>query len=202
MLWLDDVRQAAIERLYEGDSATVGTVWCVGSRGWGRTAWFGACYPGWRRRPTAVVYISNVTVGRRGLLPAAVVVVGARAQGHRGCGVRGGPAGRSATDTREHRVHPVLIIDEAHLLNDATLSHLHILANFEMDSAPLLSMVLVGLPELHDRLKLGGEPLAADADLGRWWTSGATSASDTASYVRSRLESAGASNELFAVGRH
>jgi len=41
----------------------------------------------------------------------------------------------------------------AHLLQDV-LEHLHILANHEWDARALLSLVLVGLPELKDRLSL------------------------------------------------
>jgi general secretion pathway protein A len=55
----------------------------------------------------------------------------------------------------EHRTHSVVVLDEVHLMPVPTLGHLHLLANFEWDSRPLLSMVLVGLPELHDRLRLG-----------------------------------------------
>ncbi len=51
----------------------------------------------------------------------------------------------------EHRLHPVLVIDEAHLMPDATLPDLHVLPNLDMDSRPLLSLVGVGLPELQDR---------------------------------------------------
>ncbi len=50
----------------------------------------------------------------------------------------------------DHRLHPVLVIDEAHLMFDATLWHPRVLANFDMDSRPLLSPVRVRLPELPD----------------------------------------------------
>lgn len=52
------------------------------------------------------------------------------------------------------RVHPVFLLDEAHLLHQDVLEHLHVLANYEWDSKPLLSVVLVGLPELWGRLCL------------------------------------------------
>ena len=47
------------------------------------------------------------------------------------------------------RAHPVFLLDEAHLLRQDTLEHLHILMNYEWDSRALLSLVLVGLPELE-----------------------------------------------------
>lgn len=50
------------------------------------------------------------------------------------------------------KVHPVLILDEAHLLPVQVLEHLHILLNYRRDSCAFLSLVLIGLPELRDRL--------------------------------------------------
>ncbi|MEL6187912.1 MAG: ATP-binding protein [Myxococcota bacterium] len=53
----------------------------------------------------------------------------------------------------EHRLREAGT-DEAHLLHQDVLEHLHILANYAWDSRPLLSLVLVGLPELWGRLTL------------------------------------------------
>ncbi len=52
------------------------------------------------------------------------------------------------------RVHPVFLLDEAHLLHQDVLEHLHVLSNYEWDQKPLLSLVLVDLPELWARLAL------------------------------------------------
>jgi general secretion pathway protein A len=72
------------------------------------------------------------------------------------------------------------------------------LANFEWDSRPLLSMVLVGLPELHDRLRLGIHRsllsrLHTRVDLSPG------SPEMTAAYVRKRLTDAGARHEIFTA---
>lgn len=96
----------------------------------------------------------------------------------------------------EHRVHPVLVLDECHLMPDRTLSHLHILANFNWDSEPLMSLVLVGLPELHDKLRLGVHRslltrLSVKVELQP------ATAQRTQAYVRQRLADAGAKAELF-----
>lgn len=98
---------------------------------------------------------------------------------------------------REHRVHPVVVIDEAHLIPDRTLSQLHVLANFDWDSEPLVSFVLVGLPELHSRLKLGMHRslltrLSTKVELSP------ASPEQTTAYVRHRLTAAGGQAELFA----
>src|SRR5690606_25589776 len=90
-------------------------------------------------------------------------------------------------DLGRESVHPVLLIDEAHLLHQDVLDHLHILANYEWDSKPLLSIVLVGLPELRQRL-----PLAKNRSL---WSRihtrislGEATAGDAAEYIAYRLE--------------
>jgi type II secretory pathway predicted ATPase ExeA len=55
---------------------------------------------------------------------------------------------------REQRCHPVFLLDEAHLLHQDVLDHLHILLNYQWDSKALLSLVLVGLPDLQSRLAM------------------------------------------------
>lgn len=98
----------------------------------------------------------------------------------------------------EHRAHAVVVLDEAHLMPDSTLSHLHLLANFKRDSEPLLSLVLVGLPELHERLRLG----LHRSLLTRIHTKielAPGSPDNTANYVRKRLADAGAKSELFTA---
>jgi general secretion pathway protein A len=101
----------------------------------------------------------------------------------------------AATD---HRIHAVIVFDEVHLMPDSTLSHLHLLANFRWDSEPLLSLVLVGLPELHDRLRLG----IHRSLLTRIHTKvelAPGSPDMTVAYVRKRLADAGCDRELFTA---
>ncbi len=50
--------------------------------------------------------------------------------------------------------HPLLIVDEAHLLPHAALEHLPLLLNFDMDSARYLSLLLIGQPLLRRTLTL------------------------------------------------
>lgn len=96
----------------------------------------------------------------------------------------------------DKQMHPAFIMDEAHLMKDEMLDHLHILTNYNWDSRPLLSLVLVGLPELHERLcrrrhrslmsrihrRIVIEPLAP---------------SDTHDYIGHRLAAAGSKAEPF-----
>ena len=100
------------------------------------------------------------------------------------------------TELGRDRIHPVIILDEAHLLRQEMLDHLHILLNYGWDSQPLLSLVLVGLPELEDRLalrrhralytrmscRLRVDPLTVD---------------DCRNYIAKRLDEVGCDKEIF-----
>lgn len=95
------------------------------------------------------------------------------------------------------KVHPVLVLDEAHLLPLQVLGHLHILLNYQRDSRPLLSIVLIGLAELRDRLTRNvlsslGARLPVRVHLGP------LDAEQTGNYLRHRLRAAGAGQEVFA----
>lgn len=48
----------------------------------------------------------------------------------------------------------VLIVDECHLAHVAVLEDLRLLTNFQVDSKPILSLLLVGQPPLRQRLRL------------------------------------------------
>jgi len=100
-------------------------------------------------------------------------------------------------DLARERVHPVFLLDESHLLHQDVLDHLHIVTNYEWDRAPLLSLVLVGLPELRDRMQLRRNRslwsrvhtrLALEDPLPE----------DTVEYVHFRLGRAGGDRELFS----
>src|SRR5262249_54388657 len=95
------------------------------------------------------------------------------------------------------RVHPVFLLDEAHLLHQDTLDHLHILLNYEWDSRALLSLVLVGLPELQSRLELR-KNRSLYSRIHRRLSMGPMTVDDTAAYVRMRLARVGCDREVFA----
>ena len=99
-----------------------------------------------------LTYCSNATLGRRdfyrqlcravGLAPkaTAAAVFDALAE--------------HVEQLGRESVHAVFLIDEAHLLRQDVLDHLHVLANYQWDQKPLLSIALVGLPELWTTLTL------------------------------------------------
>jgi type II secretory pathway predicted ATPase ExeA len=95
------------------------------------------------------------------------------------------------------RAHPVFFLDEAHLLQPDVLGHLHILLNYEWDSRALLSVILIGLPELEDRLALNSHKSLLSRLHARLRIATTTTA-DTADYLRYRLHLAGCDRDLFS----
>jgi general secretion pathway protein A len=98
----------------------------------------------------------------------------------------------------KERLHPVFLLDEAHLLHPDTLDHLHILLNYEWDSRALLSLFLIGLPDLLDRLSLRRHRSMLSRIHRRFVLSPLTQ-DDTADYLRTRLRLAGCDREIFAL---
>lgn len=99
-------------------------------------------------------------------------------------------------DLRRDRLHPVFLLDEAHLLHSDMLAHLHILLNYEWDAKALLSLLLVGLPELEGNLQRRAHRSLLTRIHHRFLIPPA-SIEDTAEYVRFRLARAGTDRALF-----
>jgi len=194
-LWLDEAHEHAIERLV-GAVTRHEHVLLKGESGAGKNCVLRAMRDRLSPAHFRCVYIANVTLGRRDFYRQVSCAFGLEP--------RGTPAalfeaiqGNIETLHREHRIHPVLVLDEAQLMPDTTLAHLHVLTNFAWDNDPILSLVLVGLPELHDRLKLGVHRsmltrISTCIDIPT------AKAEQTVAYVRKRLADAGAKGELFA----
>jgi len=53
----------------------------------------------------------------------------------------------------QHKLRVIVVLDEAHLLAIQVLEQIHILLNFEKDSKPWLSLIMIGLPDLRETLK-------------------------------------------------
>ena len=196
LLWLDQGRQQALERLVVTVDHHQHAI-VLGEPGVGKTCVQRALKEQLSPVHYRVEYVVHVTLGPRdfyrqlcyalGIEPKATPAAMFEAIQHECiCGAA------------EQRVHSVVVLDEAHLMPDATLGHLHLLTNFRWDSEPLLSLVLVGLPELLDRMRLG----VHRSLLTRIHTKVELppgSPEMTTAYVRKRLDDAGAKNELFTA---
>lgn len=99
--------------------------------------------------------------------------------------------GRFLLSQGSKRLTTVLIIDEAHHLSDDLLEEVRLLSNIETTDDKLLQIVLVGQPELDDKLDSLGlrqlkQRIALRAQLG------SLSPEETREYIKRRLEIAGA----------
>jgi general secretion pathway protein A len=85
----------------------------------------------------------------------------------------------------------LLIVDEAQNLSTETLEQLRLLSNLETETSKLLQIVLLGQPELDQ--KLGTQELRQlQQRISVWWHLGSLDAEETREYVRHRLRVAGA----------
>jgi type II secretory pathway predicted ATPase ExeA len=193
-LWLPSSKLATVETLLEALDERA-SVALVGEPGVGKTCVLRALR---HRIPAAgfrLTYCHNATLGRRdfyrqlchavGLTPAATA------------GSLFYALSRHVEDRVAERVHPVFLLDESHLLHQDTLDHLHILLNYAWDSRALLSLILVGLPELRERLALRRNRSLYSRIHHRLEVAALTP-DDTTEYLRMRLDRAGCNREVFA----
>ncbi|HVG24954.1 MAG TPA: AAA family ATPase, partial [Thermoanaerobaculia bacterium] len=97
----------------------------------------------------------------------------------------------------EEKREPVLIIDEAQLIpSKATFDEIRLLTNFQLDDQNLLSVVLVGQPELESRLER--EPYAPLRQrIGMRYSLGPLSLAETVEYIEHRIRVAGGGRNPF-----
>ena len=92
----------------------------------------------------------------------------------------------------------VLVVDEAHLLDDLTLEEIRLLTNADFDRTSPLSIILLGQLSLRSRLKMGGFEALNQRLRFRYSLEG-FSDQETADYIRHRLRSAGLDEDLFTA---
>jgi type II secretory pathway predicted ATPase ExeA len=151
-LWLPDSRKEVVEELIDAMRDHQHAI-VVGDPGVGKTCTLRALR---RQLPASgfrLTYCHNATLGRRDFYRHICLALGIEAKA---------TAASVFWELSNHveqlgreKVHPVFLLDEAQLLRDQVLEHLHILSNYAWDQKPLLSLVLVGLPDLWRKLSLG-----------------------------------------------
>ena len=97
----------------------------------------------------------------------------------------------------ESKREPVVIIDEAQLIpSKATFDEIRLLTNFQLDDQNLLSVILIGQPELLKRLQRDGYA-ALRQRIGLRYSLGALSLEETAAYIEHRIRIAGGRRNPF-----
>lgn len=96
----------------------------------------------------------------------------------------------------EKRQTPVIIIDEANYISNLVLNDLKMLFNFEMDSKDRAIILLAGLPQLNNTLRLSNhEPLRQRIVMN--YNLEGLSKSEGRSYIESKLKGAGCTQAVF-----
>ena len=193
-LWLPSSRKEVVEEIVDGvisrEHLALG-----GEPGVGKTCVLRAVRHRLPNEGFRLTYCHNATLGRRdfyrqlchalGLSPKATAASLFYA------------VSTHVEQLAKERVHPAFLLDEAHLLHQDVLDHLHILMNYEWDSKPLLSLVLVGLPDLWDRLLLR-KNRALYSRIHTRLNLGDALPEDTVEYIGHRLKVTGAKKEIFS----
>lgn len=192
-LWLPGARQAVVDDLVTA-CAERQHVLLVGEPGVGKTCVLRALRHFLPEAGFRLTYCHNATLGRRDFYRQLCLALGLA------------PKATAASlfyavscvveDLAREHTHPVFFLDEAHLLHQDVLDHLHILANYQWDQKPLLSIVLVGLPELADRLQLR-KNRAFWSRIHTRLSLGESLPDDTGEYLVYRLKQAGCKREVF-----
>lgn len=99
----------------------------------------------------------------------------------------------------EQQREPVLMIDEAQLIpSKATFDEIRLLTNFQLDDQNLLSVVLIGQPELETRLERDAyAPLRQR--IGMRYSLGPLSLEETVDYIEHRIRVAGGVRNPFSA---
>ena len=98
----------------------------------------------------------------------------------------------------EERREPLLVIDEAQLIPaKATFDEIRLLTNFQLDDQNLLSVVLIGQPELEARLQRPAYA-ALNQRIGVRYFVGPLNEEETAKYVDHRVRIAGGERNPFS----
>ena len=187
-LWLPPTKAAIIDVLVSALQARESVV-LTGEPGVGKTCLLRALR---RRLPEAgfrLTYCHNATLGRRDFYRHICLALGLHPKATAAAVFY--EITRHVEELAAERRHPVFLLDEAHLLHQDVLDHLHILGNYDWDSRALLSLLLVGLPELRERFSRRHQR-SLYSRLQHRVHLDAASPDDTAEYLRHRLRVAGA----------
>lgn len=96
----------------------------------------------------------------------------------------------------EKRMVPIIILDEANYLKNATLNDLKILFNFEMDSINRAMILLTGLPQLNSTLSLNShEPLRQRITMN--YNLSPLTQEEVKEYIKEKLKCARCHQEVF-----
>jgi type II secretory pathway predicted ATPase ExeA len=200
-----DLAPGMLHRHSAHGEAVARITWCVTERrigvvtgevGAGKTVAVRAALAALDPTRHTIIYLPNPTIGVRGIHHQIVLALGGQPLVHHATLVPQAADALAGEHAERGRV-PVLIIDEAHLLDHPQLESIRMLTNHDMDSNSPFACLLVGQPTLRRRIKLG--VLAAlDQRIGLRYNMPPMTDKETHSYLRHHLALAGRSDPLFS----
>ncbi|MDT5256305.1 MAG: hypothetical protein QOD10_1385, partial [Mycobacterium sp.] len=158
-----DLAPAMLHRHTGHGEAVARISWCVDQRaigvitgevGAGKTVAVRAAAAALDPSRHVFIYLANPTVGVRGMLTHIVATLGHTPAFHKAT-LAPQAAEALASEHAERGRNPVLVIDEAHLLDNHQLEAIRLLTNHDMDSGSPFAVILIGQPSLRHRLRLG-----------------------------------------------
>jgi type II secretory pathway predicted ATPase ExeA len=126
----------------------------TGEVGTGKTVAIRAAVAGLDPAGHTIVYVGNPATGVRGILAHVVTALGGRPV-HSTAALAAQAWNTLAGESAERGRTPVLILDEAHMLDHEQLESIRMLTNHDMDSSTPFATILVGQPTPRHNIKLG-----------------------------------------------
>jgi general secretion pathway protein A len=183
-LYLSRVHREAMDSLRYGIESRAGFIVITGEIGAGKTTLLQTLLQRLDDR-TTVARVVNTTLDPRELLEAIALDFGLDTVG-RSKPLMLRELGQFLVAQRTEGKRPLLVIDEAQNLSPAALEEVRLLSNLETEKSKLLQILLVGQPDLRDKI--------ASSELEQFRQRVAVSyhltpldAPDTAGYIQSRL---------------
>jgi type II secretory pathway predicted ATPase ExeA len=196
---------SALHRHTAHSEAVARITWCVcehalgvitGEVGVGKTVALRSALASLDTSRHTVIYLGNPSVGVRGIHHAITAALGGIPKQHHATLIPQTMDAIAAEHAERGRT-PVLVIDEAHLLDHRQLEAIRMLTNFEQDSRSNLACLLIGQPTLRRMIKLG--VLAAlDQRIALRYAMPGMTKQETTAYLHHHTKLVGRSDTLFS----
>ena len=194
-LYYSEAHRSSLDLLLYAARERKGMALLTGGHGCGKTLLGGAVVKALKPQEFVVGIVNNVRLSETELLNEILYQIGEDQQSERLLELS-----RLLGETLFRHVqqdkHTVLIVDDAHLIeDDGVLEQLRLLLNFQLEDRTMLTLVLMGLPGLRERVEAMpqlGQRLAVKCHVDPF------GAEDVQNYVRHRLRIAGGQERVFA----
>jgi type II secretory pathway predicted ATPase ExeA len=188
-----DHAQAAARIAYGIDTRGITVI--TGEVGVGKTVAARAALERVDRARHHLIYIPDPTIGARGVYHHIVTALGGKPSFHTAM-LNAQARNALAAEASERGRTPVLLIDEAHIFDHNGLDAIRLLTNHELDTGAPFATILLGQPDLANKIRYGILAAFDQRITVRHHMTGMT-AEETAGYIRHHLNLAGRSDPLF-----